>query len=432
MSDGGENQTEARLRPHLGLGDTVAVALAAMIGAGIYVALGEATASAGSLLPLAIIIGAVVASCNALSAAELGVAFPRSGGAYEFAHRLVAPVAGFVAGWVFLFAAMTASATYTLAFTSYLAPLFPGLPLRFVGVAVVVVAVAVNAVGLRPSRLANDVLVAVNVAVLLAFIVLAGPVFNPANLATGGPANWPGVLTAGALMFFAFTGYARPVTLVEEIKDPAATLPKGVGLSLAASTVLYLAVAVVALGAVGPAELGQSQAPLRAAMERTGYPIGPILISAGALIASTSVLLSEIWGMSRLAFAMGRRRDLPSALAKVDPRSKVPRIAVLAVGGPVVVLAGFTDLRFALEASSLALLIYYAIMNLSALRLEKSQLLVPRVVSVAGLAACVALAFSLPWSTALAVLGVVLVGLGYFYLVRPRLGQPASTKIDST
>ncbi len=407
-----------RLRRRLGLVDATALALGAIIGAGVFVTLGAAAQSAGAALPAAILLAAGVATLNGLSSAELGVADPLAGGTYEFAYRFATPVVGFMAGWLFLFAAIAAGATYALTFASYLQPILPGVPLRALSVGLGVGVLAVNAAGVDISRRVNSLLVALKVGVLLVFVVLG--ILSPAGSVPASrlPAA-RGLFQATALLFFAFTGYARPVTVVEELRDPRRDLPRAVVSALAASTVLYLLVATVALRLIGAAELAASSAPLREAITATAFPWAPNLISAGAVLTTATVLLTEFWGLSRLAFAMGRRGDLPRGLSILTSRG-VPLRALLVLGGIVIVLAATVDLTPALAASSLSLLLYYAITNATALRLPRGQRLYPRAVSALGAVACLVLAASLPLSSLL-VVGIVLgVGLLLFLLQRRR------------
>lgn len=410
---------ESRLGRRLGLLQTTAVALGAMIGAGVYVSMAEAAATTGASLFVAVVLGALVATLNGLSSAELGAFDPCAGGAYQFARRLVSPGVGFLAGWVFLWAAIAAGATFALTFAAYLQPLAPGIPPRMAGLAVALAAVALNAAGVRLSSRVNVAVVAANVLVLLAFVALAAPSFDARRLQpvwTGGPV---GLLQAGALLFFAFTGYARPVTVAEEVIDPRHTLPRAIPTALAITLALYLLVAGAALGAVGPVTLGGESAPLRAVMTSVGSGPGATLVSLGALLASGGVVLTEIWGLSRLAFAMARNGDLPTWLGVLQG-DRIPRNAVLATGGALVLLSGLLDLRPALEASSLGLLIYYGIMNLSALRLPPEHRLYPALVPAAGLLACALVALSLPPRTLLAVGAVAVVGATYYAWWRGR------------
>lgn len=408
-----------RLIRRLGLVETTAVAIGSMIGAGVYVSMGVAAGTTGGSLLLALLLGGAVATLNGLSAVELGVDDPHAGGAYRFGRLLVSPVVGFVAGWLALVSSLTAGATFALTFAAYVEPLLPSVPLRLVGLAFLVAAVAVNSLGVRLSARANAVLVTINLMILVTFVVLALSVFDASRLQPFFIYGGGGLLQAGALLFFAYSGYARPVTLVEEVREPRTTLPRAVPAALGITTTLYLAVALAALGALNPVRMGEEGAPLRAAMVATGNPAGPALLSMGALIATSTVLLTDIWGVSRLAFAMAREGDLPEWLGRLSEPQRIPRNAVLTAGALLLVLAGVLDLRPALEASSLALLIYYGIMNVSAMRLPPQRRLYPAGIPMAGLAGCVMLAVFISWPTLLAVLGIALVGLAY-YLLRHR------------
>jgi APA family basic amino acid/polyamine antiporter len=388
-----------------------------MIGAGVYVSLGQAAATTGGSLLVAVLIGALVALLNGLSSAELGANDPRAGGAYEFGRQRLRPWVGFLAGWVFLFAAAAASTTYALTFSAYLQPL-TGASVRWVGPALILVAVSLNAAGVRVSATANLVLVGFSLLVLVAFVALTLPALTPADLdpfLAGGPV---GLLQAGALLFFAYTGYARPVTVAEEVKDPRSVLPRAVVAAVAITLVLYLAVAAGGLGALGAGGFGASDAPLRDAVAAAGPAFAAALLSVGALVASTTVLLTEVWGLSRLVFAMARNDDLPRRLAQLTEDERIPRRAVVAVGAVLLVLSSLLDLRPALEASSLGLLVYYGIMNLSALQLGPQERLYPRAVPVLGAASCALLALSLPLSTILVVAVTGAAGLLYYRLRR--------------
>lgn len=387
-----------------------------MLGAGVYVSMGEAAGTTGSSLLAAVLVGAGVATLNGLSAAELGVDDPHAGGAYRFGRRLVSPVVGFLAGWLLLLAELTAGTTFALTFAAYLGPLLPGLPPRYVGLALLLIALLLNLLGVRVSARANLLLVTVSIGVLIVFVALAFPTLSVGRLQPFLTSGLVGLLEASALMFFAYTGYARPVTVVEEVQEPASTLPRAVLTALGITILLYFLVALAALGTLGPQRMGQEEAPLRAAVLAAGYPLGSTLISLGALIATSTVLITGIWGLSRLAFAMAREGDLPEWFGRLAEPEGIPRNAVLAGSVVLILLAAFLDLRPALEASSLALLAYYGIMNLSALRLPPDRRLYPSVVPAAGLAGCTLLALSLPWQTLAAVLGTLVAGLAYYAL----------------
>jgi APA family basic amino acid/polyamine antiporter len=276
--------------------------------------------------------------------------------------------------------------------------------------------------GLRRSSRANAAIVAVTVAALVAFVA-AG-----ASTAAGAAARFDaplangaaGLLHATALAFVAFTGYGRIATLGEEVRDPARTIPRAILVTTVASALLYLAVAAVAVGVLGAGELGAVAsavaAPLEVAARATPVPGIRTAIAIGAITAMLGVLLDLILGLSRVALAMARRGDAPAPLVTVSGGS--PRAAVFAAGGGILVLVAIGEVGVTWSFSAFAVLVYYAITNLAALRLPAEHRRLPRAVAALGLVSCLALA---PWVD-LAVwatgLGLIAVGLLWHAVAR--------------
>lgn len=406
-------------RREITLIDAIAIALGAIIGAGIFAVLGAAAGVAGAALPVAILIAALVAAANGLSAAELGANYPYAGGPYTFGYRMLAPVVGFGAGWLYLLAYLLGSTAIALTFAGYLQAMAPHLPQRAVAAALAVLGLAVNLAGVQQSRRVNDLLVGIKV-LALAVVVLVGVAYlglwDPRFFTPIVPGAIP---RASALLFFAYAGFDRAVVIADEVRDPARTLPRSMVVALAASTLLYLAVAIVGQGLVGPGGLAASQAPLRTALAPTGQVWAQTVVSVGALVATADVLLTNIWGLSRVAYAMAERGDLPRALARLDRRG-TPRLAVLVTGGLVVPLAATVAIGPALAAASLGQLAYYGLMDAAALRLPVPQRLYPRFVPALGLLACAGLAFALPAAALLVVGAFLAAGLLYYWLRRRR------------
>ncbi|HEX8361157.1 MAG TPA: amino acid permease, partial [Longimicrobium sp.] len=343
--------------------------------------------------------------------AQLAAEFPQAGGAYEYGHRVLHPWAGFAAGWLFLASKTAAAGTVGLGLGAYLAVLAPGVPARGVAVGAVAVFTALNAWGVRKSAKANVAIVAVAVASLLVFAGVAAASFDPANLRPFAPEGAAGVMKGAALLFFAYTGYARVATLGEEVRDPRTTIPRAIAITVACALLLYAVVALAAVGAVGAPVLAASEAPLAEAARR--LPVAGLerVVAGGAVAAMLGVLLSQILGLSRMVFAMARRGDLPEGLAAVHPRSGAPLRAVLVVGAAAGCLAAFGTLRGIAAAASFAILVYYGIANLAALRMPRSAKRFPDFVPAIGLVACAALAVSLAPGTIGA--GVATLGVGF-------------------
>lgn len=239
---------EKELRQELGFWDAVAIGLAAMIGAGIFVVSGVgARVAGGSAVILAFVIAGVVALFNALSSAELVAAIPREGGTYEYARKLLSPKVGFMAGWFYVSSKMLESVTVALAFGSYTS-LFLQYDPRLFAVTSVVVLTMINIAGIRTSTNASKIMVIIKVGVLTIFAFLGITAVKPMNFEPFAPAGLQGVLAAAAIVFFAYTGYARIATLGEEIKEPEKTIPRAILTSLVITAVVYVIVTTIGVG----------------------------------------------------------------------------------------------------------------------------------------------------------------------------------------
>ncbi|MDQ3556787.1 MAG: amino acid permease, partial [Gemmatimonadota bacterium] len=359
------------LRRELGLLDAVGVGFGAIIGAGIFVVTGVAAGIAGPAFLVGLFVAAIAATCNALSSAQLAAEYPQAGGTYEYGYRVLSPWAGFAAGWMFLASKTAAAGTVALGLAGYLDALIPGLHPRSVAVGAIVAFTALNYFGVRRSSRANLAIVAVSLASLLLFVVAGAAAFRMENLVPFAPMGWRRVMESAALLFFAYTGYARIATLAEEVREPRRTIPRATVITIAGAVLLYFAVALVAVGALGAGGLSATSAPLRAAALAFPYPWVATAVSVGGVTAMLGVILSQLLGLSRMGFAMARRGDLPPFLERIHPRYGVPGRAVLLIGAIAAVVAATGTLRGVASAASFAILIYYGIANLAALRMHR-------------------------------------------------------------
>jgi APA family basic amino acid/polyamine antiporter len=399
------------LRRELGLLDAVGVGFGAIVGAGIFVVTGVAAGIAGPAFLVGLLVAAVAATCNALSSAQLAAEYPQAGGTYEYGYRVLNPWAGFAAGWMFLASKIAAAGTVALGLAGYLDALVPGLHPRVVSVGAIAAFTLLNYFGVRRSSRANLAIVAVSLGALLAFVIAGAGAFRVENLRPFAPAGWRGTMQAAAILFFAYTGYARIATLAEEVREPRRTIPRAIVITLGGAVVLYLAVAVVAVGAVGAGRMAATAAPLRVAALALPYPWLATVVAVGGVTAMLGVILSQLLGLSRMAFAMARRGDLPRVLEHVHPRYGVPGRAVLVIGAIAAVVAATGTLRGVASAASFTILVYYGIANLAALRMPREARLYPDGVAAVGLVGCAVLALSLAPGVIVTGLGVLAAGL---------------------
>src|SRR6185437_3163770 len=247
-------QPASRLARKLGVGDAVVIGLGAMIGAGIFAALGPAADAAGSGL----LVGLLLASL-----------YPESGGTYVYGRKRLNAFWGFLAGWGFVVGKLASCAAMALTFAYYAAPSL-ARPLAF---AAVVAMTAVNYFGVAKTAAATRVIVVI-VLSCLALVVFAAAFGGQAELSRAKPTITVGahaILQAAGFLFFAFAGYARIATLGEEVADPARTIPRAIPLALGITLVVYAAVAVTALVAAGAEGLARAPAPLVAAIAGGRY-----------------------------------------------------------------------------------------------------------------------------------------------------------------
>jgi basic amino acid/polyamine antiporter, APA family len=413
-----KTETGPRMDRSVGLRGAVLLGLGSILGTGVFVSLGLAVGVTGAWAVPALCLAALLAGLNALSSAQLAANHPVSGGTYAYGYRYLSPELGFGAGLAFLLAKSTSAAAAAIGLAGYVLAglsLAPGLTSLVAGMTVLAMT-ALVVLGLRRANPVNAVLVLITLGVLtlLAVMALAAPAapLDPLPAVPFAPA---GFLEAAALLFVAFTGYGRIATLGEEVRAPRHTIPRAIILTLIISTCLYLAILLGGLNVLGPAQFAgataTTAAPLQAVAARLDVPwIGPLVVVAAAT-AMAGVLLNLILGLSRVVLSMGREGDLPARLGQLD-RTGQPLAATLCVGAVVAMIAALGGLALVWSFSAFTVLLYYAVTNLAALRLSRTERLYPPIIPALGLLGCLGLAVWLPpvaIGLGLAILGFSLV-----------------------
>jgi APA family basic amino acid/polyamine antiporter len=412
-----------RLQRRLGLADAVVVGAGSMVGAGVFAVWGPAADAAGTGLLIGLVIAGAMAFCNATSSAQLAALYPESGGTYVFGRKRLGAGWGHLAGWGFVVGKTASCSAMALTVGAYLWP----DQQRPVAVLAILGITAVNLGGLSRTAAVTRVLLVVALAAL-AVVIVSGWTSDDATLdrltpIDAGPFD---ILRSAAFIFFAFAGYARIATMGEEVRDPKVVIPKAIPRALGGVLVLYIIVAVTALATVPVADLADSGAPLRLVVDAGRFDGLDPVVRVGAGLAALGVLLNLIPGVSRTVLAMARQRDLPGAFAVVDSRRSLPLRAELTVAVAVVVVVLVADLRSSLALSGVAVLVYYAITNASALTLQRGERRWPRGLAVGGLAGCLVLALALPSRVVVVGTIVLLVGVAVrqvtLRLQHPRAG----------
>lgn len=390
----------SQLRRSIGLPLLSLYGLGTILGAGIYVLIGEVVTVAGRAAPSAFLLAAVLAGVTALSFAELGARIPKSAG--EAAYVLAAFNRRWLSaavGYAVVAVGTVSAATMVRGFVGYFEVFF-ALPAGLVVVACVAALTAVAIWGIGESLLAAAAVTALEIAGLLFVCIIAGDSLN--DFAADWRSILPGMETAriigvvsGAfLAFYAFIGFEDIVNIAEEVRQPERNLPRAILVSLAASTTLYVLVAIVASFAMAPNALAGSDAPLALIVESRGFPPG--IIAAISLFAVVNGALVQIIMASRVLYGLANERLAAALLARVNARTQTPIPSTIVIAAVLLTLAlAFSLGGLARVTSFIALSIFTAV-NLALLRLKRRggkrpDFSVPAAVPVAGTVLSVAM-----------------------------------------
>ena len=411
-------QPQYNLQRVLGLKDAVGVGLGAIIGAGIFVVTGVAAGVAGPAFLIGLMIAGAVASFNGLSSAQLAAVYPQSGGTYEYGYRLLNPAMGFSAGWMFLLSKLSAAGIVAIGFGSYFHQLVPAFSPMVYSVAAIVLLTIANLLGIKKAGTVNVAIVLITLLSLVYFVFSGLGSVERGNFTPFTPFGTLGIAEASAILFFAFTGYARIATLAEEVVEPEKTIPRAVIITILTAIVLYAAVSFVAVGVIGAEGMAESRSPLQMAAGKMTTPGIGLVVTLGAATAMLGVLLSQILGISRMLLAMGRRNDLPAFFEKIHPNTSVPHLGILFTSGVVLAITLLGSFEFVVRSATFTILLYYSITNLAAMKQPLTEQLYSRAIPWLGLAGCLAMSVSLPWEVIVSGVILLVVGFGVRWVVK--------------
>ena len=335
-----------------------------IVGAGIYVAIGEVAARAGSAAPVSFLVAGVAAALTGLSYADLASRWPHAAGAAAFVENGFRSIwLGRVVAIALTLAVCVAAASIASGSVKYFSVIIP-LP-GWLMIAVLVSGFTLLAMaGVRESVGFAAALGVVEVGGLLAVIatgLVKAPAWDVLAL-TPEFAQWPGVIGGAFIAFFAFIGFEVLANMGEETKEPTKTLPRAILAAVALSIVLYVAVAAATVwaGAQGASNPLLSLFSGNAAL---------VFALVGALAIANGVLV-EIIMLSRLFYGMATRGSAPSFLGSVNARTRTPVAATLVAGGLVLAIALFFPFERLLSLANLLTLAVFTMVNLAALRVR--------------------------------------------------------------
>src|SRR5690606_25078932 len=396
-SEGGAGEG-GELERSLGLLQLTSISVGATLGTGIFVVLGEAVPLAGPAVVLSFVLAAVTALFSALSYAELAGTIPVAGSSYSYAYATLGELVAWVCGWCLLLEYAVSVSAVSVGWGSYLNAFFDaafgftvpaalssppgeGGIVNVPAVAVVVLAAFLLLRGASESATANTVMVFLKIGVLLFFCAVAFTAFRSRNLAPFAPMGWAGLSAAGSRVFFSYIGFDAASTAGEEARNPRRDLPMAIVVSLVVVTAVYVLVALAAVGAMHWTEfdISGSEASLaRVLDEATGRTWPSVVLSMGAVIAISSVVLTVMYGQTRILFALSRDGLIPRVFQKVGPRRRVPVANTVIVALFISVLAAVIPLGRLVDATSIGTLFAFALVGVGVIVLRRTRPDLPR------------------------------------------------------
>jgi APA family basic amino acid/polyamine antiporter len=312
----------------------------------------------------------VVAIFTGLSFSQVARHVDKEGGVYEYGKEALNPYAGFIGGTLWTYGNIIALAAVSISFGGYLDALFSSkFPVIFIAAGIVISFGVLNALGIKNSAKTLKMIVAVNVSILVLFTIIGLFFFHPSHLTDFFGKGGDGIISGAAIIFFAFSGFSRVTTVSEEVINPEKTIPKAIIVSILISALLYFLISLAAVGLSTPQTLATSTSPLALASSKTGLFFLVEIVSIGALVATSGVILTGILGTSRVMFAMGRDKEIPSAMSKLDKFS-TPILAIIVSVILAIAMMPLASFGTIVEASNTCVLSAYSIINIAALKIH--------------------------------------------------------------
>jgi len=474
--------TQDSLRRAIGAGNLTALGVGAIIGAGIFVLTGQAAAKyAGPAIVYSFILAGIACAFAGLCYAEFSAMIPLAGSAYTYSYATLGELFAWIIGWDLILEYLFASATVAVGWSGYVvsmlkdwgivippqyasapydhvAPTDAGLNiwrifsegwtatgavLNVPAMVVVALATILLVIGIKESARFNNVIVAIKMAVILAFIGFGAWYVQAHNWAPfvppaegNGRFGWGGVLRGAGVIFFAYIGFDAVSTAAQEVRNPQRDMPIGILASLALCTVLYIAVALVLTGIVDFHKLNVPD-PIAVGIDAAGPGLAWLrpIVKIGAVAGLSSVILVMLLGQPRIFFTMARDGLLPPIFGSVHPIYRTPWVASILTGGTAMLVAGLFPIGLLGELVSIGTLLAFVIVCAGVLVLRYTDPDLPRpfrvpfvpVVPVLGVLSCSYLMYGLPIDTWARLFVWMALGLAIYFLYGRRhskLRQP--------
>jgi APA family basic amino acid/polyamine antiporter len=381
------------LKKVLGPLDLIMMGIGAIVGTGIFVLTGTGAVTAGPALTLSFIVAAIACGFAAMCYAEFASTVPVAGSIYTYSYAVLGELVAWMIGWDLLLEYGLATSAVSVGWSGYFQSLLSGfgiaIPQAFTAapgalpgvttyfnlpaLVIMLVLTAMLSRGVRESARVNNVMVVIKMVVVLLFIVVGVKHVVPANWHPYAPFGGKGVMSAAAVVFFAFIGFDAVTSAAEEVRRPERDLPIGIIGSLAICTILYVVVAAIMTGIVPFMQFKGIDHPVSLALQVAGENWFAGWVDLGAILGMTTVILVMSYGQTRIVYAMSRDGLLPARLSTVHPRFGTPFFATWVVGILFGLIAAFVPLDVLAELVNIGTLAAFSLVSIAVIVLRKKR-----------------------------------------------------------
>ncbi|WP_277714426.1 amino acid permease [Bacillus atrophaeus] len=443
-----QSQTKSLSRS-LSAFDLVLLGIGCVIGTGIFVITGTVAATgAGPALILSFILAGLACALAAFCYAEFSSSIPVSGSVYTYSYATLGELLAFLIGWDLMLEYVIALAAVATGWSSYFQSLLagfhlhipaaltgapgssPGAVFNLPAAVIILIITAIVGRGVKESTRFNNVIVLMKIAIILLFIIVGIGYVKPDNWSPFMPFGINGVIASAATVFFAYLGFDAVSNASEEVKNPQKNMPIGIIGALAICTILYIAVSLVLTGMMPYTQLNVGD-PVSFALKFVGQDQLAGIISVGAIVGITTVMLALLYAQVRLTFAMSRDGLMPALFAKVHPTFKTPFQNTWLTGIVAAGIAGFINLGTLAHLVNMGTLAAFTVISIAVIVLRKkhpdvtASFRVPfvPVVPIISAGLCLYLASSLPGVTWLSFVIWIAVGAVVYFLYSKKHSQ---------
>ncbi|MGY5014926.1 amino acid permease [Streptomyces sp. 900105755] len=425
VAESGADREGHGLRRTMGLFQLICFGIGAIVGTGIFVGLSDSVAQAGPAVVVSFVLAAVTCVFTALSFAELGGAIPVSGSSYSFAYAGLGESTAFLVGWCLLLEYGISISAVAVGWSQYVNELLHSLTglqlphalsagpgdggiVNLPAVIVIAMAAVLLVRGVRESARATAAMAAVKLVILLAFCAIGFSAFKDGNLVPFSPAGLGGIGAGTTAAFFSYIGFDAITTAGEEAKNPRRDIPVAILVCMGVVTLLYCAVALAAIGAIGGGRVAGRPAALSYVVNQvTGSTVGGGVIAFGAVVAIASVVLAVMYGQTRILMSMSRDGLIPRVFEKVSPKTATPVAGTLIVAAVFALPAAFASLDAVMNLCTIGTLAIMAAVNIAVIALRRREPALARsfrvplypVAPLLGVGFCLYLMYETGWTT---------------------------------